>query len=190
MCKGGDGVIRQLFAALLAALLCLTLGGCTEQSAPQRATQEFLEKLSAGNLAGAEKLTVRGSLGMYRGNKNAAALYTPLFQSIQYAVGGSSVDGDAARVEVTITVADLEEVLLDASTQLVAQVLTTGEKPATGDFFSLLALLLEAPDLPRETYTATVRLVREEGRWKLDLGASSGFCAALGGGIAGLVSGA
>lgn len=175
---------KRIFGVALALLL---LAGCSFASSPERVTATFLDKLVQGDLSAAEKHTLEGSLGLDKKDKEAAALWKPLFASIQYSAGGAVVDGDYATVNVTLLVADLDSLMAEASKEVTRQVLLGG---ATGDdlYYKLLLEKLGAEDLPLETFSVSVYLAKD-GKWKIDLAASSDFAEALGGGVDGLITG-
>lgn len=173
---------------LLAALLSLVvLAGCAVGSSPEKVTAAFLDHLVEGKLSKAEACTLEGSLGLDKKGKSAAAIWKPLFASLQYSVGGAVTDGTTATVNVTIMTIDLEDLMAEASLEVTRQVLS-GSAGGEDLYYRLLLEKLTDPDPPMATFSATVTLVKE-GRWKIDLASSSDFAEALGGGVEGLLPG-
>lgn len=176
--------MKRLIALVAAALLFLS--GCSAGSAPERVTAQFLDKLIEGNVKSAEKHTLSGSLTLSSGNKAAAAIYKPLFAMMQYTVGGAVTDGDTATVNVTLLVVDMEELMSEISLEMVQQVLASGSKDDEL-FYTLMLEKLESGEAAMESFTVSAYLVKDGGRWKLDLENSGSFARAVGGGVKGLV---
>lgn len=166
----------------LALLLCalLLLSGCSIPPAPERKVAEFLDKLSEGSIKSAGKLTTAGSLGL---DKKASDLYKPLFGSIRYSIGGSVTEGDSSRVSVTVMIIDMEELMAEASAEMVSHMLGAGVKHSDEIFYELLREKLADANPPTVTSTATAKLVKDGYRWKIELSASGGFADAVTGGV-------
>ena len=177
-------VLLKRWMALLAAFLML-LCSCTGNT-PEKTTADFLNCLIKSDIKSAEKLTLSGNLLLDTGSKDAAAIYKPLFSAIQYSVGGSLIDGEMATVNITLLVIDLEELMSQVSLEVVQKMVTSGK--GSGDlFYTLLLEKLTAEDVPMASYTVTAELIKEAGRWKIDMDRSPDFLQAVGGGVEGLI---
>lgn len=171
--------------ALLTALLMI-LSGCTGRT-PEKTIAEFLNCLMKSDIKSAEKLTLSGRLTLDTGSKAAAAIYKPLFSAMQYSGGGSLIDGDTSTVNITLLVVDLEELMSQVSLEVMQQMMVSGNKGSGDLFYTLLLEKLEAEDVPMASYTVTAQLIREKGRWKIDMEGSADFAQAVGGGVQGLI---
>ena len=170
---------------LLAGFLML-LCSCTGNT-PERVTANFLDCLTKSDIKATEKYTLSGNLLLDTKSKDAAAIYKPLFSAMQYAVGGSIIEENTATVNLTLLVVDLEELMSQVSLEVVQQMVTSGSKGSGDLFYTLLLEKLTAEDVPMVSYTVTVELVKDSGRWKIDMDSSSDFVEAIGGGVEGLI---
>jgi len=102
-------------------------------------------------------------------------------------VGGSIIEENTATVNLTLLVVDLEELMSQVSLEVVQQMVTSGSKGSGDLFYTLLLEKLTAEDVPMVSYTVTVELVKDSGRWKIDMDSSSDFVEAIGGGVEGLI---
>lgn len=174
--------MRRLGAIFLVLLI---LTGCSVPPAPERKVAEFLDKLADGNIKSAGKLTLTGSLGL---DKKAQTLYKPLFASIRYSISGSVIEDGVAKVSVSILAIDMEEVMSDASVEVVSHILSSGAKSSDELFYQILQEKLEESNPPTVTSSATAKLVKEGRYWKIDLSASGGFADAITGGVGDILS--
>lgn len=179
--------LRRLLALLLVAALLAGLFSCSGLSAPERATLRFMNRLQSGNIRLAERVTLEGSLGI---DRRSSGLYRPLFGSMEFAVNGVVRKGNVAHVSLGVTTVDLFLLMSEVSADTARLLLSAGNRRKSDDIFgSLLSQRLRAGDAPTFNYSATVRLVRIRGRWRVDLQGSDGLVEAITGGVPGVLGG-
>lgn len=178
--------MRKLFLLLtaLAALVCILTAAWAYRS-PAKTVSRMLDSLAAGKLAKAETYTSGGSLNIDLKNRSAKQFYTLMFSSISYTVTASSIEGDAAKVTVSVTMIDMLTLFSDASVEQLDR--SFANRWSEGSYYRALIDKMKAGDTGYEVYTVTVNLVKSGKDWKVDMGNSAGFAYAITGGAGGLL---
>ena len=177
--------VRQIFALSMTVLMLVTFYSCSGFFSPERVTMRFLGRLSSGNIRAAERLTLERSLNL---DRRASALYRPLFGSIRFGISDVVVEGGVARVDIAVQAIDLNWLMNDVSAEVTRIMLTAGPQRTSRElFYILLQDRLRSPDLPTFNFSATARLVRVGGRWRIDLRGSEGLADAITGGMGAII---
>jgi len=173
--------IKKILALFMVGVLLMTFYSCSGFFAPERVAMRFMNRISNGNIWGAQRLTVERSLNL---DRRARALYRPLFGSIQYGISDVVVEGGVAHVSIAVQAIDLNLIMTEVSADVTRIMLTAGPQRSSRDlFYALLQERLRSPNLPTFNFSATARLVRIGGRWRVDLRGSEGLADAITGGM-------
>lgn len=154
--------------------------------APERAVARMLTRLRSGNIDGAEKLLLTGSLNE-PSSARGRRIYRKMFSSITYAVVGSVEAEDGAEVTVTVTVLDMGALLSQASLELLNSGLH-GENASSKRLFALMEAQMKEEDVPYATSTVTVYLRKTGHGWLVDLEESAKYADAITGGLYSLLT--
>ena len=182
--KGGDAVRYRPAALIL--FLCGLLCACSLTPAPERDLDKLLGCLAGGKISKAEGYVYEGTLNINTKNKYAKSFYTALFSTISYSISGSTVDGDSAEVLVSVTMIDMETLMLDASLETLESTFS-GESDDRVRYYKLLVEKIKAGEVSYITNSVVAYMVRDSGRWKVYMSGSGSFADAVTGGMGGLI---
>lgn len=95
--------------------------------------------------------------------------YTNLFKRLKYKIGSSTIDGDTATVQITITALDMKTIMGEMIADLFGQAMShIGDDSFDSDAYSknLLSEKMSAEDAPTVTNDAVVNLEKNaDGKW-------------------------
>lgn len=173
--------LKILSLLLVVVLLAVSFHSCADFTSPERVTIRFLDRLSAGNIRSANRLTIDRSPHL---DRRAVQLYQPIFDSLRYGVSDVVIEGGVARVYISVQAVDLAWLMADVSSEVTRIILSAGPGRTSNElFYTLLRERLSEPELPTFNFSATVRLIRVGGRWRIDMRGSEGLADAITGGM-------
>jgi len=146
----------------------------------------MLSHLVNGKISRAEDYVFEGTLHINTKDKKAKSFYTSLFASITYIVSGSTITDNTAEVTVSVTMIDMQTLMAYASLDALKDTFGESSNGAI-KYYKVITEKIDTGEVLFETNVVTVYMIKDGGKWKVNMTNSSKFADAITGGFKELI---